>query len=424
MHMMHWGLFFYALQNAPPITTNWKKKNVEIYSIMEPHSMVFSEGGCRGRRPKNEKGYGVTRKGFLPAVLAGMMIGILLLTGCGGQTAAGSVNEDGQPAPGNYFGNQDDGSGGRTGTAVIDDLKAKIDLGLKPNEAGRIMVLMYHNIGAEEKEWTRTPANFLKDMNTLYDKGYRPVSLRDYVSGNITTEQGFTPVVITFDDGNLNNFEYLEDGRLNTESAVGLLLHFHETHPDFPLEATFFVYGELPFRQKSLIYQKLSFLVENGMDVGNHTKDHNSLKAAGPEEIQEQIGSQARYLKDTLNRDDYEIDTLALPFGERPKDAALTEYLTAGSYGGVPYENIAVLNVGWNPAYSPYDNRFDHTGIPRVRASEMKVDNAGLYNYLDYFDRHPEERFISDGAAEIITVPEEKKDSVHAAGGRGIYIYQ
>lgn len=36
----------------------------------------------------------------------------------------------------------------------------KVDISLKPNEAGKIMVLMYHNIGTEEEEWVRTPENF------------------------------------------------------------------------------------------------------------------------------------------------------------------------------------------------------------------------------------------------------------------------
>jgi peptidoglycan/xylan/chitin deacetylase (PgdA/CDA1 family) len=365
-------------------------------------------------------------KKYFSAGLAVILVGALLLAGCGGQAASGGANGDAQPASGNRSEDPDGASGIRDRESVIADLKAGIDLGLKPNEAGKIMVLMYHNIGDEEKEWTRTPANFLKDMEALYEKGYRPVSLRDFVNGSITTEQGLTPVVITFDDGNLNNFEYMEDGRISEASAVGLLLDFHEKHPDFPLEATFFVYGELPFRQKSLISQKLKFLVENGMDIGNHTADHNSLKGADAEEIQEQIGRQAQFLKEALGRDDYAIDTLALPFGERPKDPELAAWLAAGIYNGVPYENIAVLNVGWNPAYSPYDARFDRASIPRVRASEMKVDNVGLYNYLDYFDRHPEERFISDGVAEIITVPEEKTESIcaaGAAGGREVYTY-
>jgi len=341
-------------------------------------------------------------KRIIPAI----MICILLLTGCG--DAAGNEVENDAPAK------QD----------MKKDLKSDINLDLRPNEAGKIMILMYHNIGPEEGEWVRTPDNFLKDLQTLYEKGYRPISLKDYASGNITTEQGFTPVVITFDDGNLNNFEYLENGHIKEDCAVGLLLRFHEAHPDFPLEATFFLNGEHPFRQDSLISKKLEFLVDHGMDVGNHTKDHNSFKNASLEEIQEQIGSQARFLQNALNRDDYEVDTLALPFGERPKEEGLKKYLAAGSFDGAPYENIAVMNVGWNPAYSPYDGRFDHTSIPRIRGSEMKVDHVGIYNYIEYFEEHPEERFISDGVAEIITVPKEKADLISAPGDKEVYPYE
>jgi peptidoglycan/xylan/chitin deacetylase (PgdA/CDA1 family) len=311
---------------------------------------------------------------------------------------------------------------GGSGTGSKDP-KDRIDLSFRPNEAGKIMVLMYHNIGGEEGEWVRTPANFIRDMETLYQKGYRPISLKDYVSGNITTEQGYTPVVITFDDGNLNNFEYLENGEIREDCAVGLLLGFHNEHKDFPLEATFFLNGEQPFRQSSLIDKKLNFIVENGMDIGNHTKDHNSFRNMDAEEIQRQIGSEAQYLEHIFGSSDYEVNTLALPFGERPKDEALMKYLTEGTYEDIPYTNIAVLNVGWNPAYSPYDKKFDHSSIPRIRASEMKVDNVGIYNYIDYFDKHPEERFISDGIAEVITIPEEKKELLIHDSGREVYLY-
>jgi len=303
------------------------------------------------------------------------------------------------------------------------DLKESIDLSLKPNEAGEIMILMYHNIGSEEKEWVRTPLNFRKDMETLYKKGYRPISLRDYVSGNITTEQGYTPVVITFDDGNLNNFEYLESGDINNESAVGLLIEFNEKHKDFPLEATFFLNGEQPFRQNSLILKKLSFIIDSGMDIGNHTKDHNSFKNVSAQEIQKQIGAQAQYLNKILYAENYEINTLALPFGERPKDAEITKYLASGRYNDVSYENIAIMNVGWNPGYSPYVKKFDNTSIPRIRASEMNVDNVGMYNYIDYFDRNPDEKFISDGVPGVITIPEEKEEFLNTLGDREIYKY-
>ncbi len=305
----------------------------------------------------------------------------------------------------------------------IVDPKVNIDLKLKPNEAGKIMVLMYHNIGNEEKEWVRTPANFIKDLNTLYDKGYRPISLSDYVSGHITTKQGFTPIVITFDDGNKNNFEYLDDGSANKASAVEILMDFHKSHNDFPLEATFFLTGSCPFNQKGFESEKINYIIENGMDVGNHTQNHVNFKSTTKDEIQKEIGAQAQFLKSLIKKPDYEVNTFALPFGIRPKDHTLTTNLASGSFNDVPYENIAILNVGWNPAYSPYDTRFDPTSIPRIRASEMKVDNVGLYNYIEYFDKNPQERFISDGIDGVVTIPEEKKEKMANIADQEIYIY-
>lgn len=278
-------------------------------------------------------------------------------------------------------------------------------LGLLPNEDGRIMVLMYHNIGKEEDTWVRTPENFMKDLNTLYEKGYRPISLTDYVTGNITTEAGYTPVVITVDDANRNNFDYLEDGTLNPDCMVAMLLDFHETHPDFPLEVTFFADGEVPFTQRDMDADKVNFLLEKGMDIGNHTENHNSLKDVTTDELQRYIGVQATYLESLVEDSNYEVNTLSLPYGQRPTDDSLMQYLEKGTYDGETYENIAILNVGWYPAYSPYDDEnFDPLSIPRVRASEMDVDNVGMYNYLEYYDKNPEKRFISDGDPDVITL--------------------
>lgn len=67
---------------------------------------------------------------------------------------------------------------------------------VKPNEAGKIMVLMYHVIGDSEGEWSRRWDNFRKDLGVLYEKGYRLISLNDYISNNIDVEAGYTPVKI------------------------------------------------------------------------------------------------------------------------------------------------------------------------------------------------------------------------------------
>jgi len=270
-------------------------------------------------------------------------------------------------------------------------------LGLAPNEMGRVMVLMYHNIGDEEATWTRTPENFRKDLDTLYEKGYRPISLKDYASGNITTESGYTPVVITIDDTNKNNFYYTEDGEIAPDSFVGIFMDFHEAHPDFPLEATFFADGPVVFDEPDLEKKKVDTVIQAGMDINNHTLAHESLKKLDAAGIQEAIGKHAANIEKLIGVKDYKVNTLALPYGERPSDDVLEKLLLEGKYENYSYENIAVLNVGWNPAYSPFDERFNPLSIPRIRASEMNVDNVGMYNYIEYFDKNSGQRFISDG---------------------------
>ena len=243
-------------------------------------------------------------------------------------------------------------------------------------------------------------------------------------SGNITTQQGYTPIIITFDDGNKNNFEYLEDNTINKDSAVAILLDFSKEHPDFSPTATFFLNGDVPFGQSGQGAKKIDFLLENGMDIGNHTRTHANFKSITKEELQKEIGGQVQHLEGFVNDQNYIINTIALPFGSRPKDESLTKFLKEGSYSGIEYNNIAILNVGWNPGFSPYDSRFDFESIPRIRASEMKVDNVGMYNYIEYFDNNPGERFVSDGYPEIITVPEEKLELIRPNSDKEIYVYE
>jgi peptidoglycan/xylan/chitin deacetylase (PgdA/CDA1 family) len=301
---------------------------------------------------------------------------------------------------------------------TIEEIKQTIDLTVKPNEVGKVMVLMYHNIGEEEKTWTRTPENFRRDLETLYEKNYRPVSLKDYVRGEMDLPAGMTPFVLTFDDGNENNFRYLETENgweLDPDCAVGILEAFRLEHEDFDPQASFFVYGSRPFRQEELIEKKLQFLLDNGYEVGNHSWDHDDYKEEkyrAPEAVEESLGKNVAFLESIIAPGS--VTTLALPYGHRPAKSAETarQALIDGSYKETEYENVAILNVGWDPDKSPYHQDFDPYSIHRVRASETNVDNVGLYDWLANFERHPSQRYISDGVVEVITVPVDKFDSL------------
>lgn len=310
----------------------------------------------------------------------------------------------------------------------LEDPKELIDLSLKPNEAGEVMILMYHNIGDKESEWTRTPENFKKDLLTLYEKGYRPVSLKDFVNNNMDIEAGKTPIILTFDDGNENNFRMIKNDKgedvIDPNSAIGILESFKEEYPDFKATATFFVFGTNIFRQPEFLEYKLNYLVENGYDIGNHTIDHRGMKKINEKDlIQEVIAKQVSAINSLLK--EYTVNTYALCYGERPTDKELEKYLEKGSHEGINYENIAILNVGWNPAESPISNKFNPLSLPRIRASEIKVDNVGMYNWLEYFDKNPKKRYISDGVKEVITVPKALEETINLnkLEGKELYIY-
>lgn len=309
--------------------------------------------------------------------------------------------------------------------AKVDDIqnltKKDVDLSKNPNEAGQVMVLMYHNIKEPEAEWVRSPENFRKDLERLYEEGYRPLSLKDYVAGNITTPAGFSPVVLTFDDGRENNFKYLEDGSIDPHCAVGILLDFAKEHEDFEAKATFFINGTERFGSKEQVTKKFDFLIENGMDIGNHTMGHpimNKLDGVG---VQKEIGGQKLYLEESISSD-YDINTLALPFGSRP-DKSLQNLLEKGTYEGKDYKNIAILNVGWDPNPSPYSKDFNAAAIHRITASETNVDGVGIYDWMGILKSNPERRFISDGVPNVVTLPEANADTVTVPEGKEILTY-
>ena len=297
-----------------------------------------------------------------------------------------------------------------------------IDLSLKPNEAGQVMVLMYHQIKEPEGEYIRTPDNLRRDLQTLYDEGYLPISLTDYVNGNITTPAGKSPYVLTFDDGRQNNFNYLEDGSIDPDCAVGIIMDFAEKYEDFEPRATFFINGSERFGQEDLITKKFDFLIENGMEIGNHTQTHVNFTGTGVETIQKEIGGQKAYLEESISSD-YNINLLSLPFGSRP-DESLEPYLKEGSYEGAAYDHIAIVNVGWDPNPSPYTTDFDPESIHRITASETNVDGVGIYNWLQILRDNPSRRFVSDGAANIITFPSDQEDKLKEVEGKELYPYE
>jgi hypothetical protein len=358
-----------------------------------------------------------------------ILIALLLLTGCAGETpvveetpaveettpiASDEQKED----------TETEDEEGITDLPAEEDIIASIDMTLNPNELGEIMILMYHGIGEEETFWQRTPDNFRKDLEYMYQNGYRMISLNDYARGEIKTEAGKTPIILTFDDGRQNNFNFIEvDGEMviDPDCAVGILEEFKTKYPDFNVTASFFL-GTNPFGQKEFAQKKLNWLVENGYDLGNHTYSHTEMATLNSDEIEIEIGSVNNIIKQYVP--DYTVETLALPHGSNPKDECI-ESMLKGEYEGNEYETIAVLDVGWRPAYSPFDILTNFKSLYRVTASEIDVDNCGIYDYFKQYEENKRERFISDGNPDVVTIPQRHSEYLNKdiVGNRLINIY-
>ena len=175
------------------------------------------------------------------------------------------------------------------------------------------MVLMYHEIGYPEGEWRRTPENFRRDLQILFEQGYRAVTLTDLVRGEINIPAGTSPVVFTFDDGNRGNFNYLEADRgpvLDPDCAVAIMESFYEENPDFGLAATFFIYYPNPFRQAEYIEKKLNYLVQQGFEIGNHTYGHANLREHNSEVIQQELAGHVKTTGEYIPQ--HKVNSLAL----------------------------------------------------------------------------------------------------------------
>ncbi|MGF7185411.1 hypothetical protein GGQ84_001500 [Desulfitispora alkaliphila] len=274
------------------------------------------------------------------------------------------------------------------------------------NELGQVMVLMYHVIGDEEGTWARTRDNFRNDLQRLYDSGYRTVSMTDFLTGNISVPAGTTPIIFTFDDGTPGHFTFIEeDGELivDPDSAVGIMLDFSAENPDFGHNATFYLnFNPPPFGQREHWEEKLRFLDEKGMEIGNHSYSHEYLNRVDDEEVQRQLGKVVKIVTEVLPG--YEINSLALPFGLSAENSELE---MQGSYKGIEYNHLGVLRVGANPSNPLGHENFNPARIPRVRACEDELNK-----WLNHFEQNPHLRYVSDGDSNTIAIPVHMKEHI------------
>ena len=296
---------------------------------------------------------------------------------------------------------------------------------LPPNEVGRIMVLEFHRIGDKEGEFMRSLPHFRQDLQTLYEHGYRPVTMRDVLAGNIDIPAGTTPVVFTFDDSTLGQFYYLPNGTIDPNTMVGSWAAFREKNPAWSGGGVWCIlpaaqhpsnfFGEKADREvpraerEAIIRKKMEYLVRNNHEICNHTYYHARLdKAKDDQQVQDWIGFGEDSIKAYLPPN-YDIVTFALPLGMWPKNKALASRSGRTSHG-TTYQNGAILEVAGGPNVSPFDTRFNPRSVNR-----FIVAPGALERQIAFWEKNPAERYVSDGDPNTIAVPQRFAERVDRA---------
>lgn len=184
------------------------------------------------------------------------------------------------------------------------------------NEEAEVIVpiLMYHNIVEEYPAETAganiTPELFEKHIQTLVNYGYSPVSLSDYYAfmlGNKTLPEN--PIVITFDDGYLSNYEIAFPilKKYNVPAAIFIVTSTVGLSPESGLVS----YPHFTWEQAKEMQD--SGLIE----INSHTHTHKNIATLSTGELQKEIRLSKYLIEKNLNKYCY---TFAYPYGGYRED--------------------------------------------------------------------------------------------------------
>lgn len=287
-----------------------------------------------------------------------------------------------------------------------------VELGV--NEVGRVLVMEWHEIGDRDDRWANARETFRAQIQELYDRGYRPVTVEEFAEGRFPIPAGTTPVLLTFDDSYESHFTFGDDGEPHPDSVVGMLEAFSEENPDWRATAAFYIYWPVPFREPDVIDEKLEWLVDNGYEIGNHTFTHEDLSGKPMEEVQRQLALAQAEVEERIPG--YRLRSFSLTFGIWPDDPELA---VSGEYDGHTYEHDIVLLVGFMPTRSPHHAEYDPTQVQRVQAYVPE-----FRKWVDWMDAEPGRRFIADGDPETVTFPSSFEDVAAAMDGFEVRVYE
>ncbi len=284
-----------------------------------------------------------------------------------------------------------------------------------PNEYGRIPVVEYHLVEAEDGTYKVSRERFRAELDTLYSRGYRPISLAEMLDKRINLPRGLSPVLFIFDDASPSQFKYVEtNGQLTVDpgSALGIWLDFGKDKPDWRNRGLFCLLsgaeaGRSFFGNKGIEGQKsewrfpkLRQLDSLGFELCNHTLWHARLDKYDNAFVQEQIARGELAIDSAIPG--YKVRGFALPLGMWPKTRELAwrgSWTDPKSKRELRYNYDAVFEVAGGPTRSPHDPKYNPRSISRIPLGK----GMPLFPTLRSLEKEGANgRYVSDGDSTTV----------------------
>ncbi|MCD7874516.1 MAG: polysaccharide deacetylase family protein [Acidaminococcaceae bacterium] len=162
-----------------------------------------------------------------------------------------------------------------------------------------VPILEYHGIGPADgwmKKLFVPKETFETHLQYLHDNGYKMVSVQEMTEMFAKGESTEKTIVLTFDDGYLNNYT----------NVLPLLKKYEAT-------ATFFVTHSKIGHYRYMTHDQIQSLIDNGMEIGSHTINHQILTDIDPQYLSWELATSRYFLKKDYNG--YMVRLLSYPNG-------------------------------------------------------------------------------------------------------------
>lgn len=172
----------------------------------------------------------------------------------------------------------------------------------------RVPILTYHSLDESGSVISVRPADFAKQMQTLYSQGFRAVSLTELLHALQDQRHWERTVAITFDDGFESIYHHampvLAD--YGFAATVFLVSDYCDRTNDWPGQA-----AHVP-RLRLLRWSQVREMTALGIQFGAHTKTHPNLKRLPEVAAREEIIGSKKAIEDHVQ---HRVDAFAYPYG-------------------------------------------------------------------------------------------------------------